>query len=40
MHRLDLPLQAKLELTAIIVCLSGGGDPIVQRVHVDEMRNS
>ena len=36
MHRLDLPLQVKLERIAIIVRLSGGGDPIVQRIHGDE----
>jgi hypothetical protein len=40
MHGLDFPLQVKLEHIAIIVRLSGGGDPIVKRVDVDEMRRS
>ena len=39
MHRLDLPLQVKLErVLPIIVRLSGGGDSIVRRIHGDEMR--
>jgi len=32
MHGLGLPLQVKLESIAIIARLSGGGDPIVQRI--------